>query len=157
MTLPLPEPVAVLVRGAVEAGGAPAQAFPFVTVDAEGFPHVALISGRETDVGGDGSLLVALGSPTTRANLQRSGRATLVAVEGETAHSVKLMLRRSFEAEGLLGAVLDVSSHKADSVGVELSAISYVPTEALAALEHWDRSARVLHRLVTELAAPEAR
>ena len=156
MTLPLPDPVARLVSAGVDVGRT-AQAFPFVTVDADGFPHVALVSGRETGVGADGSLLVALGSPTTRANLLRSGRATLVAVDGETAHSVKLVLRRSVDAEALLGVVLDVSSHKADSVGVELSAISYVPTEALASLERWDRSARVLALLVNEGRAPGAR
>jgi hypothetical protein len=146
MTLPLPEPVAALLRGGVHVGE-PAQAFPFLTVDESGAPHVALVSGQEAAVGADGSLLVVLGSPTTRANLLRSGRATLVAVEGVTAHSVKLALRRSVEDEGLLAAVLDVTSHKADSVGVPLSPIGYVPTDELVALEHWDRSSRVLDRL----------
>jgi hypothetical protein len=144
MTRALPETVAALLRGGGMRVGSPAQAFPFLTVDEAGWPHVALLSATELSVGDDGSLLAAMAAPTTRSNLVRTGRASLVAVEGATAHTVKLVVRRTLEAEGLLGAVLDVASHKADSVGVDLSPIAYVPTEELGRLEHWDRSARVL-------------
>lgn len=145
----LPEPVVALLSARVVIGEA-AQAFPFLTVDGEGLPHVALLSAVELAAGDDGSSVhAAMASPTTRMNLHRSGAATLVAVEGSTAHSVKLRLRRSLDAEGLLGAVLDVVSHKADSVGVALSPISYVATEELATLERWDRTARVLALLAS--------
>jgi hypothetical protein len=127
--------------------GERAQAFPFLTVDDRGLPHVALLSARELAVDDEGSLLVALMGMTTGANVQRSGTATLLAVEGTTAHSVKLRLRRIVDDGDLLGLVLEPVDHKADSLGVDLAPISYVATQELAMLERWDRTAALLARL----------
>lgn len=149
MTIALPEPVAILLRAGVQVGE-PAQAFPLLTVDAAGHPHVALLSARELDVAGDGAVHAALASPTTRANLSRDGRATVLAIEGTTAHTVKLQVRRTLELEGVMGVVFDTVSHKADSIGIDLSPVSFVPTEDLGRLEHWDRTARVLAELVAD-------
>lgn len=142
----LPDPVVRLLKQPVSAGTR-AQAFPFVTVDEAGFPHVALLSSVEVSVGPHDDLHVVLAGAGTRANLTRSGQATLLAVEGTTAHSLKVRLRRSLELEGLLGAVLEPVAHKADSLGLALSGIGFVPTEELAQMERWDRSARVLAAL----------
>ena len=144
----LPDPVARSIAAPVEPGSA-AQAFPFLTVDAGGLPHVALLSGRELRVGGDGSLLVAVAGAGTQANLRERGVATLVAVEGTTAHSVKLRVRSVADAPPLLGAVLDVveGGHKADSLGIPLRPIAYDVHPDLARLERWDRTDAVLRAL----------
>jgi hypothetical protein len=139
----LPEPVAAMLRPTVEVGEQ-AQAFVFVTVGVDGLPHVALLSARELAVAPDGALRAAMAAPTTRANLHRTGLATLLAVGGTTAHSVKLRVRRAVETEGLLAAELDVVSHKADSLGIPLSPITFVATEAVARQEHWERTERAL-------------
>jgi len=144
--VPLPDAVARLLAAPPEVGD-PAQAFPFLTVDEAGYPHVALLSARELAVAGDGALLVVLMGMTTSANLQRTGAATLVAVEGTTAHSMKLRRRTSVDEGDLLGFVLDPVDHKADSLGIALAPISYVASEELARLERWDRTAELLARL----------
>jgi hypothetical protein len=90
---------------------------------------------------------VAVASRRTRANLVRTGRATLVAVGGDTAHYLKLRVLRTVEAGGLLGCDLRPVEHVADSVGLALSPIGYRPTEALAEAEFWRASAAVLDGL----------
>ena len=59
MTVP-PELVAMLEGAPVV--GAREQAFPFITVDAGGFPHPALLSRAELEVGPAGELHAALRS-----------------------------------------------------------------------------------------------
>ena len=142
----LPDPVVALLAEPVEVGRV-TQAFPFVTVDEAGFPHVALLSAVELAIGSDGSLHAVLAGPTTRANLLRSRRATLIAVEGDTCHTVKVEVRHATEAEGVLGVVFDVHAHKADSLGIPLSPIGFEPTEEVASMERWDRTRRVLDGL----------
>jgi hypothetical protein len=66
-----------------------------ITVDADGWPRVALLSVGEVLATGEGSLRLALwpGSRTT-ANLERSARALLAFVLDGTAHRVRLEARR---------------------------------------------------------------
>jgi hypothetical protein len=142
----LPEPLTALLRHRAGMGEL-AQAFPFLTVDQAGFPHVALLSTMELGVGADSTVHAVLAGTTTRANLLRTRQATLVAVEGTSAHTLKLALQRAVDVEGLLGAVFTVASHKADSLGIDLTPIGFRPTDELALLERWDRSARVLASL----------
>jgi hypothetical protein len=145
--LGLPEVVVDVLRRPVEVGHQ-AQAFPFLTVDAEGLPHVALLSGRELAVTGDGALVAALMSPTTCGNLRRSGAATILIVEGDTAHSVKLRLRTIVEGDGaLVGCVFDFMSHKADSLGIPLVPMSFTPTGDVARIERWETTARMLRAI----------
>ena len=146
MTPAVPEPVAALLRGGVRVDD-DAQAFLFSTVDGEGFPHVALLSATELAVGLDGALLAAIASPTTRANVKRTGVAALLAVEGDTAHALKLRVRRVVDVEDMLGAVLDVVSHRPDSLGIPLRPITFTATAELRRLERWDITARVLAAL----------
>jgi hypothetical protein len=143
----VPEELAQLLRGAPEIG-VHEQAFPFLTVDGDGYPHVALLSRSELDVGpGQKEVLVAVGSPRTRANLRRDGRAGLVAVAGTVAHYAKLQITRSIEMEGLLGCALEVVEHKGDSLGIALEPIGFWTSAEVARLERWDASALVLRAL----------
>jgi hypothetical protein len=96
---------------------------------------------------GAGDLRAALRSRRTCANLERSGRAALIAVEGETAHYVTLNLVRSTVVHDLLACVFEVVGHKPDSLGVALSPVLYDVTADIARSERWDTTVEALHRL----------
>jgi hypothetical protein len=121
-------------------------AFPLLTVDDEGFPHVCLLSRAELEADG-GEVRAVIASRRTRANLERSGHATLVVVEGTTAHYLKLVLERSHLVDERLAAAFTVADHHADSLGIPLTPLGYLPTDNLSALERWDLSARGLAEL----------
>ena len=143
----VPEELAVLLAGWLEPGRAE-QAFPFLTVDEAGFPHVALLSRAELDVSPDRSAVLAVVASTrTRANLERDGRATLIAIGGTTAHYAKLRVTRSTTGGGALGCRLAVAGHKADSLGIALSPAGFTATAELGRLERWPDSRRLLARL----------
>lgn len=143
----VPGQLAELLTGAPGIGEHE-QAFPFLTVDEAGFPHVALLSRNELDVSpGREEVLVALYSTHTRANLGRDGRAGLIAIGGPVAHYAKLRVTRSLEMEGLLGCALELVALKEDSYGIPLEPIGFRTTEEVARLDRWDVSARVLRTL----------
>lgn len=143
----VPAEVADLLRGVPEIG-AHEQAFPFVTVDPQGFPHVALLSRTEVDVGpGNADLRAAVRSTRTRANLDRDGCAALIAVEARTAHYVKLRLVHGHVVRDLLACVFHVVEHKPDSMGVALTPITYEVTAEIARAERWDTTAEVFRLL----------
>jgi hypothetical protein len=128
--------------------GATEQAFPFLTVDEGGFPHVALLSRAEIGLNPDGTeVFAAVASRRTRANLEREGRAGLIAVDGITAHYAKLQLMRTIQSVEALGCALRVSEFKADSLGVPLSPISFGVTAEIARLDGWEASRQLLRRL----------
>lgn len=141
----VPDELRRLLRGFPEVD-ADEQAVPFLTVDENGFPHVALLSRAELEPGTD-AILAVIASPHTQANLQRSPRATLIAVQGTTAHYVKLRMTRSLTADGLVGCVFEIVQHKRDSLGIPLSPIGFRTTAVLAEQEHWVRTAALLRRL----------
>ena len=139
--------VAALLAGTPEIG-TQEQAFPFVTVDPEGFPHAALLSRMEVEVGaGNADLRAAVRSTRTRANLDRDGRAALIAVEGRTAHYVKLRLVRSRVVHDLLACVFEVVEHKPDSMGIALTPITYEVSAEIARAERWDTTAEAFRLL----------
>jgi hypothetical protein len=116
------------------------QAFPFLTTDEAGFPHVALLSRHELEVSSDREeVLAAIYSEHTRANLVRDGRAGLIAIGGPVAFYAKLKVTRTMEAEGLLGCE--------DSYGIPLSPIGFETTEEIAVMDRWDVTARILATL----------
>ena len=124
------------------------QAFPFITIDPAGRPHVALLSRAELEPAEDRDAVLAVTwSPHTTANLQRHGRATLLAVDGTVCHSLKLDLVRSTIDHGLFGCVFRVADHKRDTLGAPLHPLSYRTTPQIAHEEHWENSARALRRL----------
>jgi len=121
--------------------------FPFLTVDAAGFPHVCLLSRSELAVD-DEHVYAVLASRTTIGNVRRDRRATLVAVGPDAAAYAKLTVAE-FVADGSwLGVVCAVDSTKRDTLGIPLQPPRYLPTSGLAAAEDWDRAARLLARLV---------
>ena len=89
-------------------------AIPIVTVDEEGWPHVALLSYSEVAAVAPSSLRLAIGaSSATAANLRRTGRVTLVVVDADLVQYVKGSAR---ESPGRLDtqpwtAAFDVSVH----------------------------------------------
>lgn len=142
MTVPA-EVVALLTGTAVI--GAQEQAFPFVTVDDDGFPHAALLSRTELEIGPqDADVRAAIRSRRTRANLAARGRAALIAVEGDTAHYVKLALSRSVAVGDLLACVFTVAEHTPDSLGIALTPITYPVTAEIARAERWDATVEAL-------------
>ncbi len=124
------------------------QAFSFLTVDEAGFPHVALLSRAEVDVSMDGAeVLAVVASPGTRANLERDGKAGLIAVDGTTAHYAKLRVTRAIDAGPLIGCAMTIAGYKADSLGIPLTPMGFTATEDLARLERWEASGELLRRL----------
>jgi hypothetical protein len=112
------------------------QAFPFVTVDEAGFPHVLLLCTAELLPAGD-TLLVAVASATARANLARTGTATLIAADGTAAHYAKLRVRATEEHAGFACLTCEVVWHKRDSLGIPLRPMEFHATPAIAANERW--------------------
>jgi hypothetical protein len=139
--------LAHLLLGPAEIGN-DEQAFVFLTVDEYGYAHPALLSRAELDVSPDGLVLAVVASTRTKANLARDRRATLIAVDGTVAHYAKLHLIASIEDGHLLGASFDVAEHKRDSIGIELAPITFRASAALAELEHWSSSARLIRALI---------
>jgi hypothetical protein len=112
------------------------QAFPFVTVDEAGYPHVMLLSTAELLPAG-GELLVAIASVTARANLARTGTATLVAADGTAAHYAKLRVRATAEHSGFAVLTCEVVWHKRDSLGIPLHPMEFRATAEVADGERW--------------------
>jgi hypothetical protein len=143
----VPDELARLLAGQPAIGDRE-QAFPFLTVDEHGFPHVALLSRAEIGVSPDGSeVLAVVASRRTRANLERDGRAGLIAISGTTAHYAKLHMVRSIQSGVALGCGMRVIEFKADSLGIPLSPISFSPTAEIARLESWEASGQLLREL----------
>lgn len=143
----VPAVVVGLVLGRPEVGE-PEQAFPFVTVGEGGHPHIALLSRAELEVAGDAALLVAaIRGRRTRAHLSREGRATLLVVEGTSAHSLHLMVQTTRTSGDLLAAAFEVVHHEEDSLGIPLDPVRFIPTHHLARSERWDDAERLLHEL----------
>lgn len=146
----VPDDLAVLLEGRPDVGAAE-QAFPFLTVDDAGYPHVALLSRAEMDVRADrGAVLAVVASTRTAANLRRDGRAGLIAVAGTVAHYAKLRATSVREDDGVLACVLEVVEHKRDSIGIPLTPIGFHTTEEVARTDDWARSVRILAQLAHE-------
>ncbi|WP_406069340.1 hypothetical protein OG372_16250 [Streptomyces sp. NBC_01020] len=178
----LPEEVAALLRGSPDAdiraavahAGAE-QAFPFLTVDGHGYPHSALLSRTELEPAPASGLLLAVVSGTrTRANLERDGRAGLIAVHGTVCSHLTLRLVGSrvisgepgdaydggagSESDGgtnggtgsVLGCTFAVESHTAASLDIPLSPLGFRADghiARLARIEQWERTATALATL----------
>jgi hypothetical protein len=142
--IPIPGAVLeILGKGGPEGGFD--QAYPLLTVDQAGFPHVALLSRHQVRPGArPEELLAAVWGAGTRANLLARRRATLIAVDGTAAHYLKFSVLRATEQLARLGLVLGLTDHVSDTAGVELLPLSFRSSAGLAAREGWDRDAAVL-------------
>jgi hypothetical protein len=143
----IPDEIVALLRG-IPHPGAHEQAFPFLSVDAAGYPHSALLSRAELEPGADSATLLAVvASSRTRTNLQRSSTAALIAVQGFVCHHLKLEMVASVSADEVLGCVFVPVEHKRDDIGIAMQPLSFHATPELAVHEDWPRSAAMFSRL----------
>lgn len=125
------------------------QAFPFVTVDEDGFPHVMLLCTAELLATPDrGALLVAIASATGRANLARDGVATLIAADGAAAHYAKLRVLDTEEHDHFAVYTCHVAHYKRDSLGIPLRPMDFHATKQVAENERWAATRAALTRRI---------
>jgi hypothetical protein len=141
----LPPSVAALLAGLPEHGQAE-QAFPLLTVDEAGFPHVCLVSRAQLQAD-RGAVRTLVTSARTRANLLRDRTATLIAVGSGEAYYCKLRATMWIDEPWALAASLELVEHKVDRSPVPLAPMMYVPTTELEKAEQWDRGVALLRRL----------
>lgn len=123
------------------------QAFPFVTVDEDGFPHVMLLCTAELLATDDRSaLLVAVASANARANLARQGVATLIAADGIAAHYAKLRVRETEEHDHYTVYSCQLAHYKRDSLGIPLRPMDFQATQEIAENERWAGTRAALMR-----------
>lgn len=123
-------------------------AFALLTVDADGYPHAALLSRHQLRPGrAAGELLAVVWGPTTRANLLARPKATLLAADYTAAHYLKLNVLRYLEQPLRLGLVLELEEYARDSAGVELRPLQFRMSAEIAAREGWDQDAAALELL----------
>jgi hypothetical protein len=124
------------------------QAIPLLTVDNDGFPHVALLSRAQLRDGGNArDLHAVVWAGTTSANLMATRRATVILVGGQVAWYLKLAVIRAVEHDGRVGVILRLAKSIADSAGVDLVPMGFRSSAALAAEEGWDADRQVLDLL----------
>jgi hypothetical protein len=152
----VPDTLAALIRPA--APDQPMdQAFPLLTVDAAGYPHVALLASTQLGVDDPLTLLLAsVAGTTTRANLSRDRRATLLAVDGIALHIAKLDVVFIAETDDRAGFALRVVAYRLDSAGTALHPMMFARSDELVAAERWDKDTEVLARLRQELSGPSS-
>lgn len=130
--------------------GVPEQALPLLTTDEDGQPRAMLLSRAEVAprlVGYGTEVHCVLRPSTSRSNLLRNGRGTLLVVTPTALHSLRLQVARVIEQGSLRGVALKLAAVKDDSLGIRLDPMRYTPTEELVSLEHWQESSALLHRL----------
>jgi hypothetical protein len=153
----IPTEISALLRGFPHTG-VREQAFPFLSVDENGFPHSALLSRAELEPTADcETLLAAVASSRTRTNVRRSGVAALIAVDGSVCHHVKLRLVGSLIDDDVLGCEFALVEHKRDDIGIPLQALMFRTSAELAVHENWARSAAMFTRLLDARASREGR
>jgi len=140
----IPGAVSTLLAG-IPTPGVADLVLPLLTTDADGYPHVCLLSRAEVEADRH-EVRVAVTSRRTRANLQRDGRACLVVAEADaaTAHYLKLQVARCIEVESRLALALVVVDHTPDSLGIPLEPMRFVPNKELMESEGWAANARAL-------------
>jgi hypothetical protein len=144
----IPEAALAILRTGPGPDEAFDQAIPLLTVDAAGFPHVALLSRGQLRPGRDpAELLAAVWGPGTRANLLARGRATVVLVSGQVAYYIKFTVASTVEHAQRLGVVLRMAGCSMDSAGVDLSPLGFRFSPELAEREGWEADAAVLDLL----------
>ena len=150
MTEAVPIAVVEALSGYPEVGVADVM-IPLLTVDADGYPHVCLLSRAELDAD-LAHVFAVVTSPTTRANILRDRRATLVVFTESAACYCKLDVTFVDDDDGVLRTAFAVASTKVD--GDESFAMApprYLATDAIAASENWARSRLLLKKLRASL------
>lgn len=124
------------------------QAFPFLTVDENGFPHVTLLCTAELHPDGD-RVLVAVASATARANLARTATATLIAADGIAAHYAKLAVRAEADHDAFTCYTGTLVWYKRDSLDIPLHPMTFRAPAAVADAELWTATRAALTALAT--------
>jgi hypothetical protein len=144
----IPEAALAVLAPGPDRHGSFDQAIPLLTVDNDGFPHVALLSRAQLRDGGTArDLHAVVWAGTTSANLAATRRATVILVGGQVAWYLKLTVVRAVEHEGRVGVILRLAKSIADSAGVDLVPMGFRSSAALAAEEGWDADRQVLDLL----------
>lgn len=155
--MPVPDEVRDLISGRPVIGEME-QAFVLLTASANGPIDVCLLSRAEMETT-DSTIRIVIRSRKARINLGDTGRATLVAVRGDTAHYLALELRRTLD-EGddgsTFAAELGVVRHLTDTLGVELRPLLFKVEPRLAVDEGWDRTAELIDRLQADSVGPSS-
>lgn len=129
--------------------GSREQVVPLLTVDGDGLPHACLLSRAQLRAAGD-EIHAVVASPQTKENLRRDGAAAVLVTLGDTVHHCKLRVRRVADgplAPGkppVLVAALGLVGLKADSIGIPLEPMTFLATEEIARVEHWEETEALL-------------
>ncbi len=143
--IPVPPEIVAVLEGRPDIGTLD-QAFILLTVDDEGVADVCLLSRSEMEAD-PGEVRLVVAGRKARANLGRSGQATLVAVAGGVPNYLALRTRATVEADGALAVALSVTRVLRDDLGIELHPIMFRVEERLAVTERWERSTALLGEL----------
>lgn len=141
---PIPPEVETVLRGASETGQWET-VITLITVDGAGVPDICLLSRTELD-SADGNVLAAVASTKARANLTRSGRATLW-VWTPVPTYLALRVVKAIPAGELTGYEFELTRVLADDLGAGLRPPLFHVESWLGEAELWHRSAALLARL----------
>jgi hypothetical protein len=121
------------------------QAVSLITTDADGWPHVALLSAGEVLTVSESQVRLALWpTSTTTANLDRTGRGLMVHIADGGAYYIRLVGRRvPIEVPGAL-ACFEMVTEKvtADLVGYAevLTGITFRLKDPAKVIERWEKT-----------------
>jgi hypothetical protein len=136
----IPEPI----RTALEGDGLDGFTVELISLGADGWPHVALLSvGEVLALTGPHLRLALWPSSTTAANVEQTGRATIAAVAAGTAYRLRLEVIPRGTLDGPAGAaavfdarVVDVREDVAPYAVLE-SGIRFRPVDPDAVSARW--------------------
>jgi hypothetical protein len=134
------------LAGITEGSVAPASVeriLALLTTGEDGFPRHCALSRNEIEVA-DERVHVAIHARRAGADIQRTGTATLVAVDGTDILSYRLRLEATEPVEGTLALRFTLSDCEVDSLGIPLQPATFVATSAVAELDHWEATRRAL-------------
>ena len=134
--------LAQITAGSVTPGGSE-RILSLLTTGTDGFVQHCALSRNEVEVDG-AQLHVAIRARRTAENLERTSKATLVVVDGESIVSYRLVVRDSVRQDGVLGLRLEVETFEADTLGVPLSGPCFVATADLADVDRWSATRAAL-------------
>lgn len=124
------------------------QAFVLLTVASSGAVDTCLLSRMEVRPGVDGlGLAAVVVSRRARANLAARPVATLIAVGNDEMHTLTCSVAARVDAEGASAFALQVTEHRRDGLGIELTPMRYRVDEKLRVAERWDRTDKLLAML----------
>jgi hypothetical protein len=143
----VPREICAALDGRPRVGSDDEPVHLLLTTDEHGAPYVCLLSRAQLEADGE-TVHAVVYSSGTKANLDRTGVATLVVATGGVAHYCALAVQRQL-AEGALSAyAFALRDHRRDAVpGAQLRPMHYTVTEQMPRDEDWATTRRLLDRL----------